>query len=191
MSWIIKRFFYDGSSWCGSTDLQIRLTRLHPHIFNIYLKYIYYIILLFTLLFINWVGIELYDILETLSWSTNKIVCVGLVLCSVFLGYKFALNYLYWCCSNAQLKVKIDKNCPIQSWWVGLGFFFQPNHDGFRLKKNPQLDPFTPLHAISRQHKERWYVHNIFTTNHKWLIIIGLNLNLSLRLFFWPNDNNR
>ena len=142
-------------------------------------------------MFINWVGIELYDILETLSWSTNKIVCVGLVLCSIFLGYKFALNYLYWCCSNAQLKVKIDKNCPIQSWWVGLVFFFfQPNHDGFRLKKNPQLDPFTPLHAIFRQHKERWYVYNIFITNHKWLIIIDLNLNIILRLLFCPNNNN-
>ena len=123
MSWIIKRFFYDGLSWCGSTDLQIRLTWLHPHIFNIYLKYILYNFIIYSFVYqLSWDRTIWY--LRTLSWSTNKIVCVGLVLCSVFLGYKFALNYLYWCCSNAQLKVKIDKNCPIQSWWVGLGFFF-------------------------------------------------------------------
>ena len=33
-------------------------------------------------------------------------------------------------------------------------------------------------------------VHNIFTTNHKWLVIIGLNLNLPLKLFFYPISNN-
>ena len=31
---------------------------------------------------------------------------------------------------------------------------------------------------------ERCYVYNIFTTNHEWLVIIGLNLNLTLRLLF-------
>ena len=30
---------------------------------------------------------------------------------------------------------------------------------------------------------ERWYVYNIFTTNHKWLVV---NLNLTLRLLFCP-----
>ena len=33
--------------------------------------------------------------------------------------------------------------------------------------------------------KERSYVYNIFTTNHRWLVVIGLNLNLTLRLFFF------
>ena len=28
------------------------------------------------------------------------------------------------------------------------------------------------------------YFCNIFTTNHKWLVIISLNLNLTLRLLF-------
>ena len=28
------------------------------------------------------------------------------------------------------------------------------------------------------------YFYNIFTTNHGWLVIIGLNLNLALRLLF-------
>ena len=32
--------------------------------------------------------------------------------------------------------------------------------------------------------KEKWYVHNIFTTNHGWLVVIGRNLNLILRLLF-------
>ena len=31
---------------------------------------------------------------------------------------------------------------------------------------------------------ERCYIHNIFTTNHMWLVVIGLNLNLTLRLLF-------
>jgi len=30
------------------------------------------------------------------------------------------------------------------------------------------------------------YDHNIFTTNHKWLITISFNLNLSLKLFVFP-----
>ena len=32
--------------------------------------------------------------------------------------------------------------------------------------------------------KKKCYVHNIFTINHMWLIIISSNLNLTLRLFF-------
>ena len=37
---------------------------------------------------------------------------------------------------------------------------------------------------------EKCYVHNIFTTNHRWLVVIGSNLNLTLRLLFCPNNNN-
>ena len=32
--------------------------------------------------------------------------------------------------------------------------------------------------------KRKCYVHNIFTINHMWLVIISSNLNLTLRLFF-------
>ena len=39
--------------------------------------------------------------------------------------------------------------------------------------------------------KKRCYVHNIFTTNHRWLVVIGSNLNLTLRLLFFPNNNNQ
>ena len=38
--------------------------------------------------------------------------------------------------------------------------------------------------------KERCYVHNIFTTNYKWLVVISSNLKLTVRLFFCPNNNN-
>ena len=31
---------------------------------------------------------------------------------------------------------------------------------------------------------ERYHVYNNFTTNHGWLVIIGSNLNLALRLLF-------
>ena len=34
--------------------------------------------------------------------------------------------------------------------------------------------------------KERCYVLIIFTTNHRWLVVIGSNLNLTLRLHFFP-----
>ena len=38
--------------------------------------------------------------------------------------------------------------------------------------------------------KKKFYVHNIFTTNYKWLVIISYNLNLSLKLLFYPTNNN-
>ena len=38
---------------------------------------------------------------------------------------------------------------------------------------------------------ERCYVYNIFTTNNKWLVVIGSNLKLTLRLLFCPNNNNQ
>ena len=39
--------------------------------------------------------------------------------------------------------------------------------------------------------KKMYYVHNIFTINHTWLVVIGSNLNLTLRLLFYPNNNNQ
>ena len=44
--------------------------------------------------------------------------------------------------------------------------------------------------ALFDKKEERCYVNNIFTTNHKWLVVIGSNLNLILRLLFCPNNNN-
>ena len=35
------------------------------------------------------------------------------------------------------------------------------------------------------------YFYNIFTTNHRWLVVIGSNLNLTLRLLFCPNNNKQ
>ena len=35
------------------------------------------------------------------------------------------------------------------------------------------------------------YFYNIFITNHEWLVVIGSNLNLTLRLHFWLNNNNQ
>ena len=36
----------------------------------------------------------------------------------------------------------------------------------------------------------RGYLHNIFTKNYRPLVVIGSNLNLTLRLLFCPNSNN-
>ena len=33
---------------------------------------------------------------------------------------------------------------------------------------------------------ERCYVYNIFITNHRWLVVIGSNFKLTLRLLFFP-----
>ena len=37
---------------------------------------------------------------------------------------------------------------------------------------------------------KKYYVHNIFITNYRWLVIIGYNLNLLLKLLFYPTNNN-
>ena len=34
------------------------------------------------------------------------------------------------------------------------------------------------------------YFYNIFITNHRWLVVIGSNLNLTLSLLFCSNNNN-
>ena len=39
-------------------------------------------------------------------------------------------------------------------------------------------------------HLERCYVYDIFITNHRWLVVIGSNLNLPLKLLFYPTNNN-
>ena len=35
------------------------------------------------------------------------------------------------------------------------------------------------------------HFYNNFTTNHRWLVVIGSNLKLTLRLLFCPNNNNQ
>ena len=34
------------------------------------------------------------------------------------------------------------------------------------------------------------HIYNIFTTNYRWLVVIGSNFKLTLRLLFCPNNNN-
>ena len=38
--------------------------------------------------------------------------------------------------------------------------------------------------------EERCYIYNIFTTNYRWLVVVGSNLKLILRSLFCPNNNN-
>ena len=38
---------------------------------------------------------------------------------------------------------------------------------------------------------EKYYVYNIFTTNYRLLVIIGYNLNISLKLLFCPINNKK
>ena len=49
-------------------------------------------------------------------------------------------------------------------------------------KKKLVLDKRKVLHL---QH-----FYNIFTTNHRWLVVISSNLNITLKLNFYPNNNN-
>ena len=64
-------------------------------------------------------------------------------------------------------------------------------------KKNYRHNIFIiePMHqTIKRNTTEMlrpYYFYNIFTTNHKWLIVIGSNLNLTLRLLCYLNNNNQ
>ena len=45
-------------------------------------------------------------------------------------------------------------------------------------------------YTVTPLNYERYYGYNIFTTNHKWLVVISSNLKLTLRLLFCPNNNN-
>ena len=49
---------------------------------------------------------------------------------------------------------------------------------------------FNKLYQNLCYYTERCYVYNIFTTNYMWLVVIGSNLKLTLRLPFCPNNNN-
>ena len=55
-----------------------------------------------------------------------------------------------------------------------------------RRRKRPKQKIFLPYLNFNYQrlNLERCYVYNIFTTHHEWLVIIGSNLNLVLRLLF-------
>ena len=49
-------------------------------------------------------------------------------------------------------------------------------------------------HPLGEKKKEMLrpqYFYNVFTTNYRWLVVIGSNLNLTLRLHFFPNNNNQ
>ena len=48
---------------------------------------------------------------------------------------------------------------------------------------------FVLLKIIKKKKKKRCYVYNIFITNHWWLVVIDSNLNLTLKLLFYPNNN--
>ena len=54
----------------------------------------------------------------------------------------------------------------------------EPGLNSLILYKNQINDPF----ALQPPIWLRCYIHNIFTINYKWLIIIGSNLNLTLKL---------
>ena len=56
------------------------------------------------------------------------------------------------------------------------------NNCGNGIAENGEKKKVVPKSRESK--KTKCYVHNIFTINHMWLVIISSNLNLTLRLFF-------
>ena len=48
----------------------------------------------------------------------------------------------------------------------------------------PKMGGKNVVRNLGRVKKKKCYVHNIFTINHMWLVIISSNLNLTLRLPF-------
>ena len=75
---------------------------------------------------------------------------------------------------------------------------------GALLKKKKKKHPSTFLSNLKikqllfyKDYQQKWdlinemcYVHNIFITNHSYLVVIDSNLNLTLRLLFCFNNNN-
>ena len=51
------------------------------------------------------------------------------------------------------------------------------------------LDKYRSNAQLTKK-KKRCYVYNIFTINYRWLVVISSNLKLTLRLLFYPNNNN-
>ena len=49
----------------------------------------------------------------------------------------------------------------------------------------------TKLSKMEGKKKKDTTSTTFFTTNYKWLVVIGSNLNLTLRLLFGPNNNNQ
>ena len=50
--------------------------------------------------------------------------------------------------------------------------------------------PEPPIVTLNIEMLRLQHFYNIFTTNHMWLVVIGSNLKLTLRLPFCPNNNN-
>ena len=44
---------------------------------------------------------------------------------------------------------------------------------------------------IDKRGNRSQHCYNIFTINYRWLVVIGSNLNITLRLHFCPNNNNQ
>ena len=70
--------------------------------------------------------------------------------------------------------------------------FTQIKNNGKKNQKN--LERAWKLGTAQKEIKKIWemlcpqHFYNIFTTNHKYLVVIGLNLNLTLKLIFCPQQ---
>ena len=71
------------------------------------------------------------------------------------------------------------------SYKCTINFFFFFNVLLFK-KKKKTITINTIREVLRPQH-----FYNIFITNHRWLVVIGSNLNLIPRLLFCPNNNNQ
>ena len=57
-------------------------------------------------------------------------------------------------------------------------------------KKKKKRIVATKLPKMEEKKKDATFT-TFFTTNYIWLVVIGSNLNLTLRLLFCPNNNNQ
>ena len=84
-------------------------------------------------------------------------------------------------------KKKIIENLSLDN------LYLTPNQINFLVPNQIRKVKRYSLHhgwSASIKKKKRCYVYNIFTINHMWLVVIGSNLKLTLRLLFYPNNNN-
>ena len=72
--------------------------------------------------------------------------------------------------------------------------------DSSNVSTNPSFPDFLGQHNQTdfllqgineREMLRLQHFYNNFTTNHRWLVVIGSNLKLTLRLLFCPNNNNQ
>ena len=99
----------------------------------------------------------------------------------------------YICCTNNCMQLYFPLQLDVDSYFLGQKcssfYLFVPEAVFVTgVKTSVQFGEF--IYEVREMFRSQ-LVYNIFTINYRWLVIIGSNLNLTLRLFFCLNNNNQ